>query len=216
MKMLQMRNFKLTSINKRQVTFVVILVAVLTFFCCYKFIIAPQWQKIEKLQVQLEKEKKELNFRMNQHWDDIPYLKKRCEEIKSEINKIHKKVPDIKNEPRLLVDLYNMAQRNNVTAGEVLFSEIREVKERNYSTFTVSTSITGTRINVYTFLRDIETYSRWNKISEIDFYPQSPSTCTCELTILFYVLPELQQSPLDYPFMKGKYGRGAPYKIFGT
>lgn len=216
MKLPGLSTVRLPALSKREVILVLLVFLASTTFFCYKFIFKPQWNEVKKLRAELDRQKQELDFRIKEGWNDISDLKARCEEIERQIKIIHMRVPNIKNEPQLLVDFYKTAKANNVMAETVKFSELKEVEGKNYSTFTVSTEVTGPTVNIYNFIKDIEEYPRLNRISEIKFEPQSSTWITCSLTVEFYVLHEVKPDPLDYPFMEGEYGKDRPYQIFGV
>jgi len=211
-----LRAVKLPALSKREIILAVLVFLASTTILCYRFIIEPQWNEVKKLQAELDRQKQELDFRIKEGWNDISGLKARCEEMERQIKIIHIRVPNIKNEPQLLVDFYKTAKANNVMAEAVKFSELKEVEGKNYSTFTVSTEVIGPTVNIYNFIKDIEEYPRLNRISEIKFEPQSSTWITCSLTVEFYVLHEIQPDPPDYPFMEGEYGKDWPYQIFGV
>ncbi|WP_066638201.1 type 4a pilus biogenesis protein PilO [Desulfolucanica intricata] len=214
MKLPGMPVFKLPTLSKREVVLVAVFLAVSLTTVYYKYIFEPQWNKIMQLRQELEKQQGVLNLRLNQGWDNISELEEQAEKLRSGIEKLYLTVPNIKDEPRLLVDFYKLTGVNNLRAETIKFSELKEVKNQAYSVFSVSLEVTGRNSDIYNFIGALENYPRSHRIAEIKFEPQSSHTSKCSLAVEFYVLHEIQPDPLTYPFMEGVYGKGQPYQIF--
>ncbi len=215
MKLPGSNKLRVPTLSKREIFLAVLLLLSSTFFLCYNYIIKPQLENINRLKSELQTQQEELDFRINNGWNDIYSLENDCNQLEEALDNIYREVPNIKNEPLVLVDLYRLAEKNKVTAETVTFSELKEVEDEEYKTYTVTTEAAGPNVNIYNFIEDVENYSRLNRISSIEIEPQNDRYSICKLSVEFYVLPEVEPDPLDYPFMQGEYGKDLPYQVFG-
>lgn len=214
MKLTGALNIKVPKISRREA----VLAALLLFSCIimlfYRFIFEPQWLVIKKLQADLQKGRQVLEQRLQQGWNDIPALNARSQEIKGRIENIYKMVPNIKNEPGLLVDFYELASLHQLHADVIEFGGLKEIEGKGYSVFKISLDINGTNDNIYSFIKSMEEYPRLNRLAEFKVSPRDSLESDCNLVFDIYVMHDVKPDPKAYPFIEGKYGWDQPYKIF--
>jgi len=205
---------KMPNLNKREIILVVILLLAGIIAGYYRFFFEPQWKNIQRIKADLNTQQQVLNQRKDQGWDDIGNLQLQTAEIWASIEKIYARVSNIKDEPTLLVDLYNMSVANRLVTESIKFGELLEVKGKGYSTFNITLEFLGSNINVYNFIDSLEKYTRLNRISEISFLPTSSGSSLCSLTVEFYVMHDVRPDPVLYPFMVGEMRQNLPYNMF--
>lgn len=216
MKLPRAQAIKMSSLSRREIILAALFLLISLATLYYRFILEPQWKNIKKLQTEIKQQQKILNHRLSEGWDNIPSLKARSKKLNDRIDEINLTVSNIKNDPALLVDFYSLAKLNNIHAKTIKFDELKEVKDKFYSTFNISLDVIGYNLDIYHFIEALEKYPRLNRIAEIELKPLNSRVSSCKLVAEFYVLHKLQPDPHTYPFMDGAYGKGAPYNIFGV
>ncbi|MEG6616266.1 type 4a pilus biogenesis protein PilO [Peptococcaceae bacterium 1198_IL3148] len=205
---------KVNNLTKREKIIISALVIVAVCTLYYKYILAPQINEITQLTKEIASQEELLATRLNQGWDNIPWLKERSQAVDVKIEAMYSQVPNIADEANLLLDLYKIAKDNGMLRDTISFSKIKQGEDKEYSTMEISLKVFGSNENIYEFISDVQNYSRMNRITQITFEPITPVASECALTIEYYILHQIESDPLDYPFMEGQYGKDKPYQIF--
>lgn len=209
------KKIKMPTLARREII-LACLFAVLCLGALYdRFIFEPQWERINLLKTAYSKQQQTLNTRLRQGWDNIPMLRAQSKKIKAQIDQLYREVSYTKDEPGLLVDFYTLAKAHYLRADTIKFEELKDVKDKGYSTFSVRIKLTGQNVDIYNFIEALENYPRVNRIYEFKFEPVSTAESSCSIVVEFYVLHDVQPDPMIYPWLSGEFGSNRPYRIFG-
>lgn len=208
---LKISNVKL-NLSKREKILASLFLLLAAFFLYYHYVFAVQEKKIAAIKKDIKSKEALIEQLTGQGCGNVSQLTARIQETDAEIEIFHRKVPNAKNSPGLLVEFYQSAKRNKVTAQTIVFGKL-EAKD-NYSSFLVSLDILGTKRDVFNFIKEIENYPRLSKISKIEFEPRDGNMILAKISDQFYVLHDVKPDPFAYPFMEGRRGSGALTALF--
>lgn len=202
------------NLNKREKILAAVFLLSAVVFLYYQYIFTVQAEKIAAVREKIKTKEKLIAQLTSLGYNDLAQMKERIHELEADIDKLYAEVPRIKDTPGLLVDFYTLAKLNNITAETITFGKL-EVKE-SYSSFPVSLDVSGTRHEVYGFIKEIEDYPRLSRISKIEFKPAENGMISAKITDEFYVLHEIATDPVEYPFLREEERPDFLFDIFGV
>jgi Tfp pilus assembly protein PilO len=208
---LKISNVKL-NLNKREKVLASLFLLMAAFFLYYHYVFVVQEKKIAAIKKDIKSKEAMIDQLIGQGYGNVSQLTARIQEMDAEIGVFHRKVPNAKNSPGLLVDFYQSAKENKVTAQTIVFGKL-EAKD-NCSSFLVSLDVLGAKRDVFNFIKEIESYPRLSKISKIEFEPGEGNMILAKISDQFYVLHDVKPDHFAYPFMEGRRGSGALTGLF--
>jgi|GEM_PF-5525858 len=202
-------NFKF---NKREKTLASVFLVFIVFFLYCQYVYIPQEKKIAAIKNDIKKKEDMINQMISQGYGNVSDLDAKIQGMDAEIEKLYQKVPNTENKSGLLVDFYNLAIKNHVVAQTITFGKLAH--NDSFSRFQVSLEVLGTKQDVFNFIKGIEDYPRQSMISKIELEPKEGNMISAKILDEFYVLQEVKNDPLEYPFMDKKQGLNFLFDVF--
>lgn len=199
-------------LSKREKIFALLFLLMVVVYLYYNYVFVGQEKKIRSLERDIRSKENQIEQLTSQGYGDVSRLTDKIQAMNAEIEKIYLKVPNIKDTPGLLVKFYRSAAKNNVTAKTITFGKLES--KGNYSSFTISLDVLGSRHDIINFIREIEDYPRMSRISKIEFDPMEDNMILARITDEFYVMHDVMPDPFEYSFMAGRQGQGAVTELF--
>jgi len=178
----------------------------------YFLVLNKQIKQINYLESQIAQRDEIVCEMYGKGFHKISDMENKIKEHEQMIAQIYTMVPNIKDTPGLLVDIYYLLSKHYLSAENVTFGQLQE--HQNYNTFIVDLNIKGTASNIQNFLKDMENYKRAVTINKLAFTPAEGDILETYIGLTVFVMHDIEPDPLDYPFMSGQYGRESPFDIF--
>lgn len=208
---------KIKNLNNREKILLLVFVSMALVYVSYAFYFRPQYVKLVTLRQELEETKKVYQTALNNGWDDIPGIKQEIAQTEERLRALENEIPPYKNTPAVLVDLYLLAVKYNLTRinddnYKVVVGNLEE--HGDYSSYAIDMSITGTSAGVYGFLYDVQRLGRMIAIDKGEIWSDIAGTLKCTLTLKIFVLGDVEDDPATYPFMDFEKIMKEPYLMF--
>ncbi|MGE5544118.1 MAG: type 4a pilus biogenesis protein PilO, partial [Bacillota bacterium] len=140
-----------------------VFVSLALVYVSYMFYFRPQIAKLAALRRELQETKTVYQAALDNGWSDIPKIQRRIARAEDKLKALDDQMPPYKNTPAVLVDLYQLAVKYDLTRvdddnGKVVVGNLEN--HDYYSSYDINMSITGTSAGVYGFLYEVPRLGR--------------------------------------------------------
>ncbi len=199
-------------LSAREKALVIAFLFLLAAALYYYLVMEKQLRKIGELKHQVEEQEMVLREMRRKGFHNLSELEDKINEYDRLIEAIYKVVPNIKDTPGLLVDLYQLVTRYGLVSDKVSFGQLKT--HQNYSTFAVNLKVKGSPAGVKGFLNALEDYRRPLSVNKVEFTPTKEGELEAAVEVLVFVLHDISPDPLSYPFMDSMAGWENPFEMF--
>lgn len=208
---------KIKNLNNREKILLLVFVSLVLVYVSYVFYFRPQYVKLVALRQELEETKKVYQTALNNGWNDIHGIQQEIAQTEEKLRALENEIPPYKNTPAVLVDLYQLAVKHDLTrinddTYKIVVGNLED--HGDYSSYTIDMSITGTSAGVYGFLYDVQRLGRTIVIDKGEIWSDITGTLKCALTLKVLILGDVEDDPATYPFMDFEKTMKEPYLIF--
>lgn len=186
----------------------------LASFLYYRAVLEGQIKSINSLEHEIARQEVKIAELLAQGLDEPAVLEEKTRAYERLNREIYGVVPNIKDTPGLIVDLYRAVTSYGLSADRLSFSQLKA--GQNYSTFTITTSVKGDRASVEAFLKYLDGFERPASISRLEITPAKGGVLEAAVELTVFVLHDVSPDPLHYPFTDGEGGWEDPFDMFAV
>ncbi|MGE5416834.1 MAG: type 4a pilus biogenesis protein PilO [Acidobacteriota bacterium] len=176
----------------------------------------PQMNQLKSLEQVKAARQNEYNEYLAKGYNNSKEIKRQIAQIQSNISSLWTKVPPNKDTPGIIVNLYDLATKDNIDlnsdSGLISIGALETAND--YSSYIINMNIKGSHESVYTFIYDVENLNRLVWLENADISVLNAGQLACNMTLRIFVLGQVKPDPQDYPFMFYERPGDPPYQMF--